>query len=696
MFGAESMNTEKQQRGELNEAQRRSLSIRCGYIDKLLCDIEQMLHEATSKSPFPRHVINVTPAQTRVLEDHICRLREQLLRALAWQHMKPERPEIPATRAMLVDLGFIDIAVEELKPSYMRGSGPVPDDVAEELNGVVHELRSVAQSMERYLRQELGTNLESRLRKLEQTGHDVALLQTIETVVTRRGLVEFRSRIGSLASRLEDNNLEVALFGRVSSGKSSLLNALLHTDVLPVGVNPITAVPTRLRYGSTLRAEIAYANGRNEEVPLEEFRKLVSEAGNPGNQRNVVRALVEIPSARLSRGIVLVDTPGLGSLARRGAAETMAYLPACDLAILLIDAGTALNDEDIGTLRLLYEGGIPAIVLLSKADLLTEDDLGRVAGYIETQIQSELGLNIHVQPVSALPDHSGLLDRFFEAELLPRFNQARNLRESSVARKIGALRESVIAALETSLQSGKRETLPALDAQEMEARLRHISGEIGEQCIRLNRAFLDMGGHSDVILMELAEMAAARICSGANNQIDSSVLVEWACDVIQKHVDRFLLRTRDTAHDAVEGLREIADKIARSDMPSQEEVDLLLRDAPRFEMASTPHPVGAVFWGWLGRRTAFSLAQRGLRQSFGDQFKDEMHRYAQALTQWSEHTTRRVQVLLSSYADAYRAQLNRMRGLSADGATSPELESDLSLLLKWNRKANTEAAHARG
>jgi len=113
-------------------------------------------------------------------------------------------------------------------------------------------------------------------------------------------------------------------------------------------------------------------------------------------------------------------------------------------------------------------------------------------------------------------------------------------------------------------------------------------------------------------------------------------------------------------------------------------------------MASTPHPIGAVFWGWLGRRTAFSLAQRGLRQSFGDQFKDEMHRYAQALTQWSEHTTRRVQVLLSSYADAYRAQLNRMRGLSADGARSPELESDLSLLLMWNMKANTDAAYARG
>ena len=36
----------------------------------------------------------------------------------------------------------------------------------------------------------------------------------------------------------------------------------------------------------------------------------------------------------------------------------------CLLAILLIDAGATLNDEDIGTLRLLYEGGIPAVHVL--------------------------------------------------------------------------------------------------------------------------------------------------------------------------------------------------------------------------------------------------------------------------------------------------------------------------------------------
>ena len=349
-------------------------------------------------------------------------------------------PDIPATRAILSNLTFVDIAIEELKPNYMRGFGAVPEDAVSELNGGVHELRALVTGMERYLNQELNRDLERRLLQLERTGSDVALLRLMEQIATRNGLVEFRLRFDALASRLEEDTFEVALFGRVSSGKSSLLNALLGTTVLPVGVNPITAVPTKLRYGNALKAAVAYGDGRHAQVSIEQLSRLVTEQGNPGNLQNIVRALVEVPSPRLQEGIMLVDTPGLGSLAKRGAAETLAYLPSCDLALLLTDAGATLNEEDIGTLRLLYEAGIPALVLLSKSDLLTEADLDRAISYIEEHIKHELGITTKVHPVSALSNYSGLLDQFFDSELLPRFEKARALREASLARKIGAMR----------------------------------------------------------------------------------------------------------------------------------------------------------------------------------------------------------------------------------------------------------------
>ena len=156
--------------------------------------------------------------------------------------------------------------------------------------------------------------------------------------------------------------------------------------------------------GQQLQATVTYGHGRIDGVSVEELRNLVTELGNPGNSRNVARAMVQVPSPRLKQGIVLVDTPGLGSLARRGGAETLAYLPSCDLALLLIDAGTTLNEEDVGTLRLLSEAAIPAIVLLSKADLLTDGDLRQVTDYIHDQLQRELGLKVRIHPVSSLPE----------------------------------------------------------------------------------------------------------------------------------------------------------------------------------------------------------------------------------------------------------------------------------------------------
>ena len=120
----------------------------------------------------------------------------------------------------------------------------------------------------------------------------------------------------ALASRLEEDTFEVALFGRVSSGKSSLLNALLGTNILPVGVNPITAVPTKLRYGKT-PSRLQLPMEMTGPLRTSPGRRIGSQGLSPSREtreilKNLVRAVMEVPSPRLKGGILLVDTPGLG------------------------------------------------------------------------------------------------------------------------------------------------------------------------------------------------------------------------------------------------------------------------------------------------------------------------------------------------------------------------------------------------
>ena len=671
----------------LNDTQRLRLSVSCRYIDRLLGDIEKILHAAGSRSPFDKYIVDISPAQTRVLEDYIHRLRDQLLRSLAWQQLEPDAPTISATHAILTDLSFIDIAVEELRPRHMRGSGAVNDKVADELNGVVHELRSLLEGMNRYLRQEMGTNLEARLERLQRAGADVSLLQTTSQIITRHGLVEFRGRLEALTSRLEDCSFEIAFFGRVSSGKSSLLNALLGKDVLPVGVNPITAVPTRLRFGANSRAIMTFANGHSEEIPLGEIARFVTEEGNPGNTRNVIRAVVEIPSPKLEKGIVLVDTPGLGSLAKRGAAETLAYLPSADLGVLLVDAGTTLSEEDIGTLRLLYEAGIPSLVLLSKADLLQAKDLESALAYISGNLQQQLGINLTIHPVSALPTHSALLDSFYQTGLLPRFGRSTSLRNESAGRKIAALREAVIAAIETVLdRSSSRHNLNRPKLDELEAKLRHSIGVIGEQPRVFETHLLLVEEGCDRALSHLAEISSRWVRSTGQTAIPPRQISEWINAFVDDQLKEPIRRLRETSEEAIHAMQQIATTLNAPDAPAMSEVELLLRDLPRFEFALLTDSLNVGHWTLLGERMAVSRIRSHLKQQLETILRDQFRAYGRILNRWIERTTRSLERLVSSYADGYRVQIQRLAGNTDESLDVKQLRLDLPLLSTMNQE----------
>jgi len=133
-------------------------------------------------------------------------------------------------------------------------------------------------------------------------------------------------------------------------------------------------VPTRIVHGAESRLSVAFVDKKPEITEVARLPEFVSEQLNPGNSKHVTRIVVELPCKRLDDGVLFVDTPGLGSLATAGSAETIAYLPQCDLGVILVDAGSALTQEDLSTVRSLYQAVIPAFVLLSKADLISAED----------------------------------------------------------------------------------------------------------------------------------------------------------------------------------------------------------------------------------------------------------------------------------------------------------------------------------
>ena len=135
----------------LNPSQRQRLLIMCKHIDKLLGDIEATLNAAASKSVFPSYVGDITPVQRKTIEGYIARLRGRLLQVLAKHSLAPEEPHIAASHSIDAGLTFIEIAIAELDPHYMRGYGPVSNEGASDLHGVIAELQSDVKVLHRYM-----------------------------------------------------------------------------------------------------------------------------------------------------------------------------------------------------------------------------------------------------------------------------------------------------------------------------------------------------------------------------------------------------------------------------------------------------------------------------------------------------------------------------------------------------------------
>ena len=302
-----------------------------------------------------------------------------------------------------------------------------------------------------------------------------------------------------LLDRMESAAFEVGVFGRVSSGKSSLLNYILQTDVLPIGVTPVTAIPTRISHGPVAEAGIEFAEAQPQIISLSELPEFATEQKNPGNKKHVTRIFVKLPSDRLAEGVTFVDTPGLGSLAVAGAEETIAYLPRCDLGIVLIDASAGLTQDDLVVVQALYQAGASAMILISKADLFSPADREQMIAYVKANLRNELRVETPVHAVSVFGAAAALCDRWFETELRPFLTKHQQLAIISQKRKIGVLRENVIGALERRL---KVETV----SRDIDS----VPGEATEALREADRVLERAQGESFFLTRKIAEDASAR------------------------------------------------------------------------------------------------------------------------------------------------------------------------------------------
>jgi GTP-binding protein EngB required for normal cell division len=280
-------------------------------------------------------------------------------------------------------------------------------------------------------------------------------LTLVADVSARYEISALSGLLASTRASMGQDEISVAVLGRFKAGKSSFLNHFIGRNVLPVGVVPVTAVVTDIRYGAREEARVHHHDGRDPEVPLDQIGGYISEKENPENAKQVDLITVELPELRRFRGLKFVDTPGLESALSHNTQTSLDWLPNVGLALVAVSVDPPLSQRDIHLLKSLYRFTPKVAVLLTKADLLSAPELDEVVEYVRAQLAKSLPGIPQVFPYSTKPG----FERFrlaLEAELVSgTLEHLAEERESILVRKLDTLLRECGDYLTLSLRSAE-------------------------------------------------------------------------------------------------------------------------------------------------------------------------------------------------------------------------------------------------
>jgi len=405
-------------------------------------------------------------------------------------------------------------------------------------------------------------------------------LRLAADIAERYGISTLSGLLHSATAAAAQEEISVAVLGRFKAGKSSFLNDFFGRAILPVGVVPVTAVVTEVRYGPRERARVQHSNGDAGEIPVDRVGDYVSEKENPENAKEVDLITIELPELVRFRGLKFVDTPGLESALAHNTQASVDWLPNVGLALVAVSVDPPLSQRDIELLKSLYQFTPKVAVLLTKADLLSGPELAEVVDFVRTQLSKYLPGAPQVFPYSTKPGFEHFrqaLEVTLVAGILERFSEDR---ESIVSRKADTILRECADYLTLSLKAAESLQSERQDLKQQVLGEKEILDEVKSQ-VRLvvqhaaarTRAMVSdrLEAHQGELETELGEdfekkfpdwsTSLARMLSSFEEYLDSS-LREELTELSIRDRGAFIEPLRKVQKQAFRALQQFRDRLS--------------------------------------------------------------------------------------------------------------------------------------
>jgi hypothetical protein len=274
--------------------------------------------------------------------------------------------------------------------------------------------------------------------------------------------------------------LQVAVAGRIKSGKSTLVNALIGRRVAPTDIGECTRLVTRFQYGTVDRIEVVFKDGGKQVLPFAADGSIPAELGVDIDTVSHIEAY--LTNAALQH-MTVIDTPGLGSLDAASVARTEHLLSAARRGSAEAGEDTDWDeDDDRGpdeldeTSRNAVAGAEAVLYVMTQG--LRADDEQALAAFTAATASREAG---PVNAIAVLNKADTIVadtvegadgDTWRAATLLAR-KQAEVLkpRVADVLPVIGLIAESAESGQFTSSDADALRQLAALDDESLEVML---------------------------------------------------------------------------------------------------------------------------------------------------------------------------------------------------------------------------------
>ncbi len=220
-------------------------------------------------------------------------------------------------------------------------------------------------------------------------------IDILEPLIEATGKPQLMDKAKFLYDRISNPESYVVLLGETSSGKSSIINGLIGSHLLPVKASPSTAAIAEIVLKYNLPSVEFFSISKDAKMKKISEMEFCSQCEAPHSNLKRLKAYVST-SNRLLNNLTLFDTPGYGAIVDEHEEVLRDFIPNSDFVIYTVSYKIGIQDYDysfLGFLRELIRDDVKIVLVINRCpvgiDVNTNPRIKEIKSYVSDLLTIE-------------------------------------------------------------------------------------------------------------------------------------------------------------------------------------------------------------------------------------------------------------------------------------------------------------------